>query len=949
MSGNDKTTRQIDSYFRQTIQKNIKIPPKDKENAPTKPLEVILLDSSPPQSPVKQFVPTPEKQSKDVSSPFNPESLTSPFPARYWNSPSNSWSQKSPATPKPTIGTGRVSRFKRNHSAANVLSLDDEGPNLKRAKSSADPDVTSLLDDLKAAFEKPSPGATSSPLQRSKSEGNVSNQHADAFDDFDFGSDPFSTIDFDGVDFNSLENGDWESRTFCERKKYIRYLVLEATAGIYEEFGTQKQEMVLRVQQDDANISVHLHLRGQWCDDFPVESGDYIHAIGATPFQTGRFILDNTAGFLVVHPDTLVNSTQLGVAEDCLRRAVIEERVKKVGDKSPLAVIGQMIHEVVQQALRTGNFSQDALVKSMKEVIQDRIQEVYFAGLDEEDCRQQIGDVLPALQSWSDDVVGNVPLASLIPVHDVPDSSKTCVSSIVDIEENVWSPTFGVKGKIDSTVEIIRDTHGNRQRLAVPMEIKTGKPIKRSAHITQTRIYTLLMSDKYDFPVKSGLLYYTKAADTYRIDTSRSEMVELVKLRNRFASASLAQDLPDMIQRPRQCKTCFEQKSCFVLHRIMDQGSSETSLYPDFDDMLSHVTAQHSAFFKRWIQLVDLEDSDAARLRKEVWTMSSVEREAVGRCFGSLQLVECEEIRERAQGKVSRYKYRFSRPSSSKILASQLGAGDAIVVSTEEHHIALAIGYLLEVTPDFVVVGADHAIFGAPVRLNTFQAQDNQAHMGYMDRLHQQQRSSVALTNVLTPPSALAKKQLFRVDKDEMKGGMGTLRFNLVQLVARAGDEKGRSLIVELETPRFKSETNLFKGLSPDLLRRIELLNTGQHQAVTKSLQAMDYALILGMPGTGKTTLISTLIAVMVAQGKTVLLTSHTHTAVDNVLLKLKEHGVDFVRVGNLDRIHPGVHGHTPAGQHLTTVQACREYFESKPVVALTCLSVGQYAISKLG
>ena len=43
------------------------------------------------------------------------------------------------------------------------------------------------------------------------------------------------------------------------------------------------------------------------------------------------------------------------------------------------------------------------------------------------------------------------------------------------------------------------------------------------------------------------------------------------------------------------------------------------------------------------------------------------------------------------------------------------------------------------------------------------------------------------------------------------------------------------------------------------------------------------------MPGTGKTTTIACLVEVLVAQGKSVLLTSYTHSAVDNILLKLKE------------------------------------------------------------
>lgn len=68
--------------------------------------------------------------------------------------------------------------------------------------------------------------------------------------------------------------------------------------------------------------------------------------------------------------------------------------------------------------------------------------------------------------------------------------------------------------------------------------------------------------------------------------------------------------------------------------------------------------------------------------------------------------------------------------------------------------------------------------------------------------------------------------------------------------------------------------------------------------------KAQDYALILGMPGTGKTTTIAKIIQCLVLQKKRVMLTSYTHTAVDNVLLKLTSLGVDVLRLGsNLDKV----------------------------------------------
>jgi KaiC/GvpD/RAD55 family RecA-like ATPase len=66
---------------------------------------------------------------------------------------------------------------------------------------------------------------------------------------------------------------------------------------------------------------------------------------------------------------------------------------------------------------------------------------------------------------------------------------------------------------------------------------------------------------------------------------------------------------------------------------------------------------------------------------------------------------------------------------------------------------------------------------------------------------------------------------------------------------------------------------------------------------------AEDYALVLGMPGTGKTTTIAHIIRVLVENGKSVLLTSYTHTAVDNILLKIKKTGIKMLRLGSIAKV----------------------------------------------
>lgn len=53
-------------------------------------------------------------------------------------------------------------------------------------------------------------------------------------------------------------------------------------------------------------------------------------------------------------------------------------------------------------------------------------------------------------------------------------------------------------------------------------------------------------------------------------------------------------------------------------------------------------------------------------------------------------------------------------------------------------------------------------------------------------------------------------------------------------------------------------------------------------------LTAKDYALILGMPGTGKTSTMVHAVKALLLRGASILLTSYTNSAVDNLLIKLK-------------------------------------------------------------
>jgi len=67
------------------------------------------------------------------------------------------------------------------------------------------------------------------------------------------------------------------------------------------------------------------------------------------------------------------------------------------------------------------------------------------------------------------------------------------IEKVLDIEENLWEPTLGIKGKIDVTAECT--TPENSHRLVIPIELKSGKGNALNLqHRIQTQLYGMVQA-----------------------------------------------------------------------------------------------------------------------------------------------------------------------------------------------------------------------------------------------------------------------------------------------------------------------------------------------------------------------------------------------------------------------------------------------------------------------
>jgi len=79
------------------------------------------------------------------------------------------------------------------------------------------------------------------------------------------------------------------------------------------------------------------------------------------------------------------------------------------------------------------------------------------------------------------------------------------IVSINDIEENLWVPEFGIKGKVDVTVR----TKYDGESKIMPIELKTGRASGSEEHRGQVILYVIMMAE-LGMDVDSGLLLYLR-------------------------------------------------------------------------------------------------------------------------------------------------------------------------------------------------------------------------------------------------------------------------------------------------------------------------------------------------------------------------------------------------------------------------------------------------------
>uniref|UniRef100_A0A5S6PM42 DNA replication ATP-dependent helicase/nuclease n=1 Tax=Brugia malayi TaxID=6279 RepID=A0A5S6PM42_BRUMA len=389
--------------------------------------------------------------------------------------------------------------------------------------------------------------------------------------------------------------------------------------------------------------------------------------------------------------------------------------------------------------------------------------------------------------------------------------------------------------------------------------------------------------------IESGLLLYLLDETSRTVSPKTIDLKGILQMRNEIASSisdTSFDNLPEPILNTHICKWCNHALSCSLL-----QYSTSTAT-EIVQDQLKHLKESHIDYFKRFIRLILME-------WRYITEKNAIDKENICRRKNSLLSVKV--ILDSIFQRGNRTTITFQREEA--VDENELFIkGDMLLVLSKESEV-IAMASVISVEGNFIDV-----------------AVNGNSSSFVVGKIYLLERHETSFQHTL----------------------------NLGNLVMLMDDNKQmskiRSLIIDMRPPLF---SKMKKGNISDISGIVRQLNIDQARAVVKSLMSDDYTIIEGFPGSGKTSTLAVLIRCLIHLGRTVLITSYTHSAIDNLLSKLIEY-VDeskILRLGqqisvNKSMRHLTLEAKLSKPSKMDRISLMQHILMETPIVACTCLGV---------
>ncbi|XP_074604104.1 DNA replication ATP-dependent helicase/nuclease DNA2-like [Brevipalpus obovatus] len=462
-------------------------------------------------------------------------------------------------------------------------------------------------------------------------------------------------------------------------------------------------EQLLEIQHVSLGKFFRCHLSGSWHRS-KVSPGDIIN-VKSDEFDGRTYTINDDHGLVTINPDNLLPVTSITDSRSCLRKEWLARLFKKnsrtLGQPN---IIGVIVRDIFQTACKERPETLEQLKMISGKCFEKENIISGWAKVDcDEDLIEKVDEYLPYIMQWLEKYV----LQDAGLLYDGELSAK--INTVKDIEENIWSPSLGVVGKVNVNCEV--EIHNRKKRM--PLAMKTGRAFSNffAEHIDQSRLYSMMMRERGSEDCDEGLLLFLKNKKNEfepvmnLIKVNHYEETELLQRRNELEYG------PDFVEEDKNyiCKRCTQRFNCSLMARSFEgekiQKLNEFRKWViDFE--LKHLKSSEIEFFKEWMEILK-QNSNNVRKQPSFWAEPSSLREAKNFGFG------CLKIRT-----ISGKQIIFTRAcSAEKTLMSQPRLlGERVVISEDEPgsavptKVALFFGCVTEIMENEIRVTTERNI-----------------------------------------------------------------------------------------------------------------------------------------------------------------------------------------------------------------------------------------------
>jgi len=464
-------------------------------------------------------------------------------------------------------------------------------------------------------------------------------------------------------------------------------------------------------------------------------------------------------------------------------------------------------------------------------------------------------------------------------LHSLPDIEQFDPKDIV-LEPTFFSELLGIQGRLDFLWETKEEDISKRKSIII--EQKSGKgeyvwppipnadpeiPEAKEQHWVQLILYRALFIyefQKFEDALKSVMLLYSRYSKGLISKAHSPELLlRAIKLRNQLAWREMrySEEGVGMLDKLRSEDLRLKN----VSDRLWQPYAK-----PQIDAILDPIhcaSPLEKAYFFRFVQFVEREQllSKVGNKDKEdsgfasKWLDSLEDKKAAGNIYDNLRIADF----GYAENGTSVHSIRLYFVEEHLVDTTNFRKGDIIILYK----------YKRGATPN------------ACAQMVTRATLKDITEDGIEVVLRYDQTD----TNVFdqTPDT------LWAVEHDSIESSSSSLYSGLQSFLS--ANKERRDLILSQRLPKVNTELSI-KG-------KYGAFNT----LVTRAKQARDLFLIIGPPGTGKTSygLLNQLKEELLEPNSSILLMSYTNRAVDEICSKLVEERIDFIRVGSELSAHP--------------------------------------------